>query len=583
MHPRHRVAVWTALIGALAVAVAPALAPARTVHGPGPGGAIWPAAVVVALCAFAPGLLAALALRSRRASLGAGLLAGSGAVAVGLTVLDVQLLVGPIDANRLELLRPLTAAHLSPGPGAVVVLVGHLLAVAAGLVALSAARRLDDQPMPDREPDGEEGRAVGAQLGSAAVLAVSVAAAVAVVGLFGAALTSSDPVVLTHSVVDAPYPVAFGTVAVVAGLLLVVAMALVTCSRWTSAGALTGAGLGVLQLSGGRLTAGLGAGDRIGVSAATVWSTVAAVALVVIGLAIPVVADLRDRAVPAPVRAGNGRAPSIGRAHRVAGLCGLVTAVVAVVGAVLPVLRVSAGLPEPRIYATRVELAAGVLLAIVAVWLLLSEYAVRVRPVLAVVWTVPLLGATAVLESVVFASDVPGVGLGPGAFAAGLVVIGAVTTGVAAGMAGAAERSEIDTSVDPEVDRPGAVVTGIGAAAAVVSLVLPLYTAPDVGGRSFAAAWIGHLPWGWDVWGQVVTAVAIASAALVAARARPARGAALSAGCTIAVIGYLATGPLTWARVPDHRVGPAMFVGALAVVGLGAGAVMAGRRAARGQ
>ena len=69
------------------------------------------------------------------------LLAGAGAVSVGAAVLDTQLWTDAIDANRLELFRPETAAELAAGSGAYAALGGHLLIAFAGLLGMVAVHR----------------------------------------------------------------------------------------------------------------------------------------------------------------------------------------------------------------------------------------------------------------------------------------------------------------------------------------------------------------------------------------------------------------------------------------------------------
>ncbi|MFC9363775.1 hypothetical protein ACFTZB_45375, partial [Rhodococcus sp. NPDC057014] len=111
-------AVLLSLVGGLGVASAPVLQAVRAVDGAAAPSAIGAAAVWAAVFAVAAPVLAVPAVLARNTAMAGALLAGAGAVSVGAAVLDTQLWSDAIDANRLELFRPDTAAELAAGTGA---------------------------------------------------------------------------------------------------------------------------------------------------------------------------------------------------------------------------------------------------------------------------------------------------------------------------------------------------------------------------------------------------------------------------------------------------------------------------------
>src|SRR5690606_18595207 len=115
----------------------------------------------------------------------------------------------------------------------------------------------------------------------------------------------------------------------------------------------------------------------------------------------------------------------------VAGILGLVTAALAVAGALLPTLTVPAGRDVPDLPQTHMLVVAGLLLAALSVWLLLPAYADTVRPAVAVPVVAVAAAAAAVLQGWVVAAELPGVGAGPGTTVAVLAVLGAAATGIA--------------------------------------------------------------------------------------------------------------------------------------------------------
>ncbi|MGC0362694.1 hypothetical protein ABH922_000678 [Rhodococcus sp. 27YEA15] len=581
--PRRLVtsAVVVASIGALCVALAPIVGVGRTGRGTEMTGPLWSAALVSALCVLAVPLVAALNTR-RRPEFSAALLAGLGASAIGALVLDLQLFVGAIDANRLELFRPASTAAIEPGVGAYMTVLGHGLLVLSGALGLAQVYRESERDgYGDARVPEFVGRSVGARIGGWAGSAAALAAIGFVLALFGPAFTSSDPIFLARPLVDSPVSMAVGAALLGAAVLVVTASALTAVSALAGSGALIGVGVGALNLGGTRAAAGLTAGDRIGVGTGSTVAAACAVIIVVVGIAVPALAIARESrvlAAKAPIRsnpptskravrdalaAESAAARARGRSrHRIAGVGGVTTAALAVLGTVLPLLTLPDGISSPSISTVRIVILAAVVLMIPSVGLFVSRLAPTVRPVVGVVWTAVAMGIGAVLQSVAVATDVPGVGVGAGALVLGVAAVCSALTGLAVASAGSAERDDVDTSSAAAVRLPVLIVGGAGAAAVLIGTALPLYRGVD-----YTAPSVLGWPWGLDTWGQLTIGIAAVGAAVVAAYARPVRAAALLCGSALAAAVYVAGWPLLSARVVDPTVG----VGAITA---GAGIVL---------
>lgn len=566
------VAVGVSAVSALLVALSPVLGAATAVDGTERAGSVPAAVVAAALAGLVPGV-ALLLLRRGRLAGAAGLLAGAAAVSLGLAVLDVQLFSRALDANRLELFRPVTAAELAAGPGAVAVLVGHLGAVVAGAVALRTVRSSGVLDEPDdvvpAGPSSGGGR-TGTLLAALAGLALAGS-------LFAAPLTSTDPVVLVRPVLQGPVATVVGTALVAVGVLVAVALALTASSGAAAAGTLVGVGVAALALVAPRWAAGAEL-DRFGASTGAVVGTLAALVLVGVGAAASEVlrrgprggTDRRERAF-----AAERELPGLPALHRTVQATGVLAGLLAVAAALLPVLDTADGRAGPGIDAVRVLLLAGVLLAAVCVGMV-GELAGTLRPVVGVLWTAVLLGGGGVLQAVLVATTVPGVGWGAGAVLTVLAGSAATACGAAAGLAGSAERDDIDTSDTSTTQPPERALLVLGGAAALVAVAglgLPLYSAPG-----FTSSGLLTGSWGWDTWALAVAAVAVVVATGTALRARPSRGSALGVGTALLLVVHLASWPLTSGRVVGAGMGAGAPFAAVGVVLLVAVAVLLGRR-----
>lgn len=562
------IALGFAGLGALAVSLAPLLEPAVAADR-SQGGGSFLASGVVAVLLGAVVVAAVLLTRAGRLGGTAGLLAGVGAVALGSAVLDLQLFARALDANRLELFRPVTAAELAPGPGAVAVLAGHLLLVAAGVLALGSARRTGVLDEADELFAGTAVSRIGASvswLGAGGAL-------VAAGSLFAAPLTSTDPVVLVPDVLQGPPLLLVGAALMAAALLVVLALALTSASTSTAAGALAGSGAAALVVLAPRWVAAAQL-DDIGVSGAAVLGTIGAGTL----LAAGVLAAVRLRA--GHERSGGSRPvdhelPGPQALHLATAVAGGVAGVLAVVAALLPAVSTQAGVPVPGVDASRVLLLAGVLLAAGSAGML-AGVAEPLRPLVGVLWVAVPLGAGGVLQSVLVATSVPGVGYGPGAAFAVLAVAVAAVCGACAGLAGAAERDDVDVT---ELEPAGARQQQLAAVAAVLvvlGLGLPLYAAPGFDGPGLLTG-----GGGWDSWAQAIAGAAVVIALAVAVRARPRRASALLVGVALVLGVHLLGWPLTAGRLDDvtPSSGAAATVLALAAAGVLAAWVLPRRTA----
>lgn len=566
------IALGLAGLGALAVSLAPLLDPAVAADG-SQGGGSFLASGAVAVLLGAVVVAAVLLTRAGRLSGAAGLLAGVGAVALGSAVLDLQLFARALDANRLELFRPVTAAELAPGPGAVAVLAGHLLLVAAGVLALGSARRTGVLDEADELFAGTTFARVGAPVSWLAAGGALVAAG----SLFAAPLTSTDPVVLVPDVLQGPPLLLVGAALIAAALLVVLALALTAASTSTAAGALAGGGAAALVVLAPRWVAAAQL-DDIGVSGAAVLGTIGAGTLLVAG----VVAAVRLRA--GDERSGGSRPvdhelPGPQALHLATAVAGGVAGVLAVVAALLPAVSTQAGVPVPDVDASRVLLLAGVLLAAGSAGML-AGVAESLRPLVGVLWVAVPLGAGGVLQSVLVATSVPGVGYGPGAAFAVLAVAVAAVCGACAGLAGAAERDDVDVT---ELEPAGARQQQLAAVAAllgVLGLGLPLYAAPGFDGPGLLTG-----GGGWDSWAQAVAGAAVVIALAVAVRARPRRASALLVGVALVLGVHLLGWPLTAGRLDDvtPSSGAAATVLALTAAGVLAAWVLPRRAAPQRQ
>ncbi|OZF04936.1 hypothetical protein CH302_01635 [Rhodococcus sp. 15-2388-1-1a] len=583
--PRVALAVVLALIAAIAAVAAQLIGVVRSADGSPVGDGAAMAAILAGAVPVVVVIGAAVGVAGRRVELAAALLAGYGAVALGFTLLDVALLSDPIDANRLELFRPLSAAMLDATSGAYFLLAGHAVSVLAGVAGWSAVHRAGLGDGYGESVYSEHvGRAAAGGVGPLLASLLGAFGVLAAVAAFASLYRSSDPVVIVTAVVESPVFVAVGSGVVGVAALVVAAAALAALSPQVASGASVGAGLGVLGFAGVALLAGLGTGDRVDAGLGAYLGTVAGLGLLICGAVLAPVAAARDRRAleraqqrETGARGVRGVAgPGTTRWHAAAGSAGVLSGVLFVVGSLLPILETDSGIAVPQILATRVVLVAGFVMILGSVPLLFSEFASAARPFVSMFWLGAVAAAAAVLQSVVLAEDVDGVSTGVGALAIIAGVVAAVATGLLALFAGSAERDDVDTSADAGTDGPLLGTALLGSGLLAIGLALPLYRGSDL-----TAATVTEFPWGWDTWGQMLLAAGVVVAAVVAARARPARGSVLLGGAAVAGIVHLSSWPLTSARATDPEMGPGVVPSVIGIVVLGVAAALSARRVGR--
>lgn len=555
-------AVALALLSGLALAASPwigvvrAVDPAQDVLAAATPVALWTAAFALAVP-----VLAVVALARGAVAVSGALVAGNGAIAVGLAVGDFQLWTDALDANRFELFRLDSAAPLEATAGAYVVFGGHALAVLAGVIGLLVVQKAGLADGYGSAGSVErDGRATAGRIGAGLTIVVVLAAVGIVAALFAPAFHSENPIILVTPILGADGVVAAGAGALGAALLVVIAASLSSISPPVASGALLGAGAALLGVFGGRLLGGLVSDERLTPAAGTVWGAACALALVVAAAAIPLVDRVRDdrslREFDAPAaarRSSDAAQSSSTRWHIYAGLSALAAAALAVGGIFLPVLEISDGLPQVQIVAVRSVGVAAAVVGICAVWLLLSEFAATVRPVVAVVWAAIPLTVAALTQPVLLAAEVPGVAVGTGMLVLWLAAFVAAGSALVAWCAGSAEREDIETPAAETPDRLRTAVGVLAALAFTAGFALPLRSGTD---SNYTSTSFAGLPWDIDAWGQLLAATVCGVAIVVSLQARPPRAVALWVGVALLAGVHLVSFALTRGVIDHSKAGP---------------------------
>ncbi|MEJ2868254.1 hypothetical protein WCD74_10785 [Actinomycetospora sp. OC33-EN08] len=553
--------VWW--IAAALVVLAAALRITVAVVAPGPIGAPTRAAGVLApIVALVAALAPGLATRRARRRPGVASLAAPaalGVLGVGALLVDLTLLTDPVSAARPDLL-PSGTAVLPATVAALLVAADLALVLAAVVAGLGLVRtgRAAGRSVFGTHPPGTLVRP-----GSGALLAAVglVAAPFTVVG----SVTGFAP----HAVPDTAPPAGIGA-ALLALTLVVVALAPGVRPAEPAAGdADAETGMRVRRA----IHTALGAG-ALATAAPIVAASVARDGLAVSPGAVLVVAGgLLLIGMPARTAVIRSRA---------AGVAALLTAGVALFGALLPTTVLS-GVPSGS--TAPVDTGTGILLlpaaAVLAVPALLvvvgtPRLVVRARPTLSVAWlTVPFAAGPA-LDLVLAALDsaapaatpfgpspfpTPGAYVGPGGWAVVAALVLAVLTAVLAVGAGFAERRDVGASAPlgarpadgTDTVEPDPTMLPMCALAAVLAV-------PGFGGplaRDALAANAAGGVWqnpGAAAWGALAGVVGVAIAVLLAPRARPARALALLGAAGALLVVRLSALVLTPPR-PGESVG----------------------------
>ncbi|MPZ66578.1 MAG: hypothetical protein GEU83_14060 [Pseudonocardiaceae bacterium] len=534
-----RPGVITLAVGALALAVAPLL-PVVTAADAAPADAGFPSWPLLVVLAVLPAAVAVVLAYRGAGSVAAGVVIGVAALAPGRALLDVQLIADAGLAARPELLVPTSLAPLQAGPAVILLLAGHLLTAVAGVWVLLATRspeRADESDPADGSeleliPEGRTGSRQGAFV---AVLGLGAAAAV---GVLVAPFGSDNAYLLGRSALDAPGWTLAG------GVLLAVLAPAAACLLVSSAergrarGGLLGVALGLTAVAAPPVVAAL-----VVAQLRPAWGPIATL-LAAAGLIISV-ALLRARpGTEHPAR--ELTLPALLRLHRLAAVAALLAGALTLAAAALPAIAASPSGSAPAVSAARLLIPAGVVVFGLGVaMLLLSAGAGLARPALAVSWVVVPLASGAVLETVLTAGVLADVGLGAGSWVAVVAIPVAAVAGLIAALGGAVERDDVDLTelAARGADRPVLLAGTLAAVLAVPAFGLPVATGPDYRAAAIAPGS------GLAAWGLATAMVAVMFAALVAARCRPVRAAALFAGAGLVVMVRLAELPLVASRI----------------------------------
>ncbi|MBA8931430.1 hypothetical protein BC739_008682 [Kutzneria viridogrisea] len=531
--------IWLATGSAGLGAVLLALGPLVGVTGAAapPGFTSWP---LLALLSFLPVLLAIGLVRGNRPAAASALLVVLALAGLGRLLADLQLLVDPNLLSRPELLVATGVSQLHAGAGTWLLLAGHVLTIAAGVLAVDPAIERDTSREPRR-----------------GLVLLTLLPSVGALGLLFAPYTSDNPYLPGIGALGAPALVSVGSLVIT---VIVVVCAVVSASNRdaeTSQGGLLGAGLVLLALCVPALASALLV-PGLHPAAGPVVVLVAAALFLALGATVD---HLPDPGL------GAARLPAGRGLYVTAGVLGVLAGLLAWLGARLPQVELPATGPSPTPVppdlsasaatpSTGSLVLAGALVAALACTQFAGAVANTCRPAFAVLCLlVPLAGIgvlDASAESITALNSLyrTSAQSGPGALVIWLAAFLAVAAAVVAAVAGAVERDEVGEQVETA---PGAVPVAAVALAgllAVLAFALPTVSAPDYQApglvtnvRLFAFS------------GLLLGVLTICAAAVLALRSRPARASALLLGAA-GVAGLRALDyPFTASGVPGAGAG----------------------------
>ncbi|MEU0883922.1 hypothetical protein ABZ345_35430 [Lentzea sp. NPDC005914] len=553
---RLRTSWALAAAGGLLLSVGPLLG---VVDGAEPAYTSWP---LLALLALLPPVVAGVLLFRGRPFVAAGLIAAVGVFAFGRLLSDLQIVFAPMAVARPELFRPATLVAVTPSAGVWLLVAGHVLVIAGGLLAAGRA----GMPADESEPPG-------------LVAGHVIIAFWATVGLLGKPFSSADPFQLDRGPWDLP------VLGLMGGLLLALAAPLATALAASSPDPDTRQGgvLGVSCALGGVVLPWLVAGTvttGLGITAGPVIVLLAALMLPVLPLLVRVVRFLRGKVV----RLLRGRRAetedvallSMRRMDVAAGVFTVLAAVAMLAGAVAPQIVLSTGGEAPGLASANLLWPAGLAFGVLGLALFASATAATVRPALLLGLFAMQLAAAGATGPVLAASKAgiaqPGAGF--------WLMIAEIPLGLlalaCAGLAGAVERENIEIGKRAEVP-----VAELGAVLLAGLFAAGAFALPTVRGDNYTAATL--VP-GTD---PVVSAALISSlvvliiSLVVALRSRPARGAAVLAGGVLLMGVRALELPLTGAKVVGAAAGPGTWLALASATALLVAAGLMGARATR--
>ncbi|GAA3538875.1 hypothetical protein GCM10022222_23070 [Amycolatopsis ultiminotia] len=507
----------------------------------GAGFLSWPLLVVLAVV---PAGVIVAAAGSRRHGLAAGLVAGLAACAPGRLVLDAQFLVNGSKTIRPELYLPDRLLDRSAvGAGFWLLIAGHLLTLAAGIVAARVARELNE--VTGSDPGRRRWR-----------LVVPLLAVVAAVGLLMTPVLSDDPFLLARSAFEGPGVALAGYVLLAGALPIAVVLGLSAASDGVARGTLGGVAAAVFAIALPGLVAGLAVN---GLHAST--GAYLALAPTVLVLVLAPLTTPQEAQTERTDFAGEARIPGLTLWRSLTALLALLTAVAAAVGALAPQLGMTTESPS-RWHL----LAAAIVVVLPAPFLFARRTAAAARGLLAVLWAGVVLAGTAVLSTAITASEATGLGGLGGAISYHLGA-GAVFTAVALGLAGLTALAAVITGVverdDTGTEGPRSpVLVPVVAAAmlAVGSFGTPVFTAPDYPSPGLWS------DFDTPSWGLLVALLVVLGVLALGVRSRPGPAAAAYAGVTLLLALHVAELPFVGSAIDGARPGLGFWLGLAAVV-----------------
>ncbi|WP_156935102.1 hypothetical protein [Pseudonocardia spinosispora] len=532
-----------AVLGALLIAAGPRYVLARRPDGTniGPALQVWPLLAVLAALPVALAMVLLVAMRGRRPAL--ALMLSFGAAAVGRVLLDVQLVLDPARAARVELVAPIGLGALHPGPGLLLGLLGQAFTAVAGL---AAAREFS----PLRPYRGPRPRAVPRQGGEpepartpASVALVGMGCAVlAGYGMLAAPFSSTDPYLVPRSVLDAPTLAAVGQFLLAASVLLAVLLAGSAPEPPVALGGLLGAALAVFGVVVPRVVVAT-AVPALQVSGGSILALLGAFGLVLLAIWVGV-RGRRRRVEHGAVRRPPVPHPLLARRWRlVSGSLAVLTAACVIAGVATDQLRLAPDLPRPEPASVPLPVLTAVIVAGLGV---ASLFRPALRSTLAVVLVAVPMAVSEPLRELLAVFSLDGVGPGPGFWLLVLTLPLTLATVVAALVSGGFERTEVDLST-ARFDGP---TTPAASAASV--LTLPAFWLPLSDGTMWGSTGVVQPPFGLPGWALLAAFGATFGAVLIGPRCRAGQAAALFGGVAVvlvlrllrAVPGVGLTGPL---------------------------------------
>ncbi|WP_326568196.1 hypothetical protein VSH64_41565 [Amycolatopsis rhabdoformis] len=543
--PRLKTAVALLAVGALAL-TAGAILPISP--DAAPGYLAWP---LLALLALVPAGIVAAAAFSGRHGLAAGLTIGLAALAPGRLLLDLQFLVNGSKTVRPELFLPDRLLDRSAvGAGFWLLVVGHLLTIAAGITVAQVARGLN-------EVAGDDGGRRRWRL------VVPLLAVVGGVGLVVAPVVSDNPFLPAPSAFDGPGVALTGYVLVVGALLLATVLGFGAASDGVARGTLGGVAAATFAVAVPPLVGGLAVG---GLHLA--WGPVVAVVAMALVLALVPLATPQVAQVERTDLAGEARIPSLTLWRTATALLAVLTAVTAAVGALAPQLDSATATQSP---ARWVLLVAAVLIVLPAPFVFSAKAA---RGLLAVLWSGVVLAGTAVLSTAITASQATGLGGGLGGTISYHLGAGAVFTAIALGLAGLTALAAVVTGVVERDDegtegpRPRVLLPVVAAAVlAVLAFGTPVFRAPDY---SVPGIWSDFDT---PSWGLLTALLVVLGVLALSVRSRPGAAAAALAGAALVLAVHVAQLPLV--DIAGRTPGLGFWFGLAAIVVTAAAAATA--------